>query len=52
MVKNVPTMQETQVGPLCQEGSLENGVANHSSILCLENSMDREPHKEWDMTEQ
>ena len=33
MVKNLPTMQETQVQFLGQEGSLENGIVTHSSIL-------------------
>ena len=33
MVKNLPAMQETQVQSLCQEDSLEEGMAAHSSIL-------------------
>ena len=33
MVKNLPTMQETWVGSLGQEDTLEEGVATHSSIL-------------------
>ena len=33
MVKNLPTMQETWVLSLCQEDSLEEGMASHSSIL-------------------
>ena len=33
MVKNQPTMQETQVQSLSQEGSLEKGMVTHSSIL-------------------
>ena len=32
-VKNPPIMQETQVGSLAQEDSLEKEMANHSSIL-------------------
>ena len=40
-VKNPPIMQETQDQSLGQEDSLEKGMANHSSIFCLENSMDR-----------
>ena len=32
-VKNLPAMQETQVGTLGQEGPLEEGMATHSSIL-------------------
>ena len=33
MVKNLPTMQETQVQSLGQEEPLEKGMATHSSIL-------------------
>ena len=33
MVKNLPTMQETQVQSLRQEDLLEKGMATHSSIL-------------------
>ena len=33
MVKNPPTMQETQVRDLGQEDPLEKGMATHSSIL-------------------
>ena len=33
MVKNLPTMQETQVQSLGQEVSLEKGMVTHSSIL-------------------
>ena len=33
MVKNLPAMQETQVGSLGQENPLEKGMATHSSIL-------------------
>ena len=33
MVKNQPTMQETQVQSLGQEDSLEKGMASHYSIL-------------------
>ena len=32
MVKNLSAMQETQVRLQCQEGSLEQGMATHSSI--------------------
>ena len=32
-VKNLPAMQETGVGSLGQEDSLEKGMASHSSIL-------------------
>ena len=37
MVKNSPTMQESQVPSLGQEDPLEKGVATHSSILAYEN---------------
>ena len=33
MVKNLPSMQETWVGSLSWEDTLEEGVATHSSIL-------------------
>ena len=33
MVKNLPTMQETQVPPLGQEYPLEKEMAAHSNIL-------------------
>ena len=33
MVKNLPAMQETWVLSVCQEDSLEEGMASHSSIL-------------------
>ena len=33
MVKNLPVMQETWVLSVCQEDSLEEGMASHSSIL-------------------
>ena len=33
LVKNLPTMQETQVQPLGGEDPLEKGTATHSSIL-------------------
>ena len=52
MIKNLPAMQETQVGSLGQEDPLGKGMTINSSILCLfvcfqlqysclENSMDR-----------
>ena len=43
-VKNPPAMQklqETWVQSLAQAGTLEEGMATHSSILCLKNPMDR-----------
>ena len=33
MVKNLPSMQETQVQSLGQEHPLEKGIATHPSIL-------------------
>ena len=33
MVKNLPAVQEVRVQSLCQEGSLEEEMATHSSIL-------------------
>ena len=36
MVKNLPTMQETQVRSLGWEDPLEKGMATHSSILAGE----------------
>ena len=33
IVKNLPAMQEIQVGSLDQEDRLEEGMATHSSIL-------------------
>ena len=33
MLKNLPAMQEMWVRSLCQEDSLEKGMAIHSSIL-------------------
>ena len=40
MVKNLPAMQETQVGSLGQEDTLEKEMATCSGV-CLENPMDR-----------
>ena len=40
-VKNLPAMQETQVRSLAREDALEKEITTHSSILGLENSMDR-----------
>ena len=40
-VKRLPTMWETWVQSLGQEDPLEKGLATHSSILALENPMDR-----------
>ena len=41
MVKNLPTMQESQVQSLGQEGPLEKGMTNPLQYSCLENSMNR-----------
>ena len=40
-VKNLPTTWETQVQSVGQEDPLEQEMATHSSILAMENSMDR-----------
>ena len=42
MVKNLPTMQETQVQSLGWEDPLEKGMATHSSILAW-----KIPWTEW-----
>ena len=41
MGKNLPAMQEMWVPSLGGEDPLEEGMATHSSISCLENPMDR-----------
>ena len=41
MVKNLPTMQETQVQSLVQEDPLEKEMATHSSILAWRIPIDR-----------
>ena len=41
MVKNLPAMQETWVQSLGLEDPLEEGMANHSSILAWRIPMDR-----------
>ena len=41
MVKNLPAMQETWVRSLGLEDPAEKETATHSSILGLENSMDK-----------
>ena len=40
-IKNLPTTWETQVQSVGQEDPLEQEMATHSSILAMENSMDR-----------
>ena len=51
-VKNLPTMQETQIRSLGQEDPLEKGMATHSSILPMDRGAWRNTvhHKESDMT--
>ena len=58
MVKNLPTMQETQVQSPGREDPLEKGMATHSSILAWESHGRRSlggyrpwRHEQWDMTE-
>ena len=59
LVKNLPSMQETWVWFLCQEDPLEEEMATHSSIFCLENPHGQRSlagyspwgHKEPDTTE-
>ena len=41
MIKKLPAMQEIWVQFLGREDPLQKGMAIHSSISCLENSMDR-----------
>ena len=41
LVKNLPAMQETWVQSLGLEDPLEEGMANHSSILAWRIPMDR-----------
>ena len=59
MVKNLPAIQETQVGSLDWEDPLEKGMATHSSILAWKSHGQRRlagyspwGHKELDTTEQ
>ena len=40
-VKSLPAIQKTQVQSLGWEDPLEKEMATHSSILAMENSMDR-----------
>ena len=53
LVRNPPAIQETSVQLLGWEDPLEEGMATHSSILLLDNSMDSIVHAraESDMTE-
>ena len=58
-VKNLPTVQETWVLPLCWEEALQEGMATHSSVLAWRIPWTEEPgglqsmgRKESDMPEQ
>ena len=42
-VKNLPEMRETQVQSLGLEGTLEKGMATHSSILAWETPWTNKP---------
>ena len=41
MVKNLPAVQETHIWSLAREDPLKKRMTTHSSIFCLENSMDK-----------
>ena len=43
MVKNLPAVQETQVGSVRQEDPLEKGMVTHSSILAWRIPWTEEP---------
>ena len=43
MVKNMPAMQEPQVGSLGWEDPLEKGMATHSSVLAWRIAWTEEP---------
>ena len=43
MVKNLPAMRESHVGPLGQEDPLEKGMATHSSIFAWRIPWTEEP---------
>ena len=47
MVKNLPSVQETQVQSLSQEDPLEKGKAAHSSILAWRIPWTEEPGGLW-----
>jgi len=47
MVKNLPTMQETQVLSLGWEDSIEKEMATHSSILACRIPWTEEPGRAW-----
>ena len=43
LVKNLPTMQETQILSLAEEDTLEKGMAAHSSVLAWKIPWTQEP---------
>ena len=43
MVKNLPTMQETQADPWVREDALEKGMVTHSSILVWRVPLTKKP---------
>ena len=43
MVKNLPTMQETQVDPWVRKDTLEKGMVTHSSILIWKIPLTKKP---------
>ena len=45
MVKNLPTVQETQVQSVGWENPLEKGMATHSSILACRIPWTEEPNR-------
>ena len=47
MIKNLPAKQETQVQPLIWEGSLEKGMATHSSVLACRIPWTEERGRLW-----
>ena len=51
MVKNLPTMRETQVQSLGWEDPLEKEMATHSSVLALRIPWTVRGHKESHTTE-
>ena len=52
MVKNLPTVPETQVQSLGQEDPLEKGMAAHSSILAWRIPWSEEPGRPQSMGSQ
>ena len=41
IAKNLPAIQETQARSLGWENPLEKGMATHTTVLCLDNPIDR-----------